>query len=264
MEIEVIKSPYRAFLGHEFCQKGHIFGPAVRELFLLHFVLKGKGVLQTSDGLYALEEGEGFLISPGEVCTYMADSESPWEYLWAGVGATKETEEVLRRHDLEPGAHCFVFRDRNNIIPLLVELAKQRNRTSYEFTDYDQAMGAFYLLMGTIETDAEKHSEGRYLQKCYDYMENRYADQLTVEAMASSLHVSRSYLYRIFKQNLGISPQRAIINFRLEKASQLLERGEISLTEVALSCGFCDLSHFSKAYKARFNECPRIKKHTRK
>jgi len=72
--------------------------------------------------------------------------------------------------------------------------------------------------------------------------------------------MSRSYLYRIFKQNLGISPQRAILNFRLEKASMLVERGGIPLTEIALSCGFYDLSHFSKAYKERYEQYPKAEK----
>ena len=79
-------------------------------------------------------------------------------------------------------------------------------------------------------------------------------------ALAEHLNISRSYLYRIFKQELGISPQRAILNFRLEKAALLMENSRANLTEIALSCGFCDLAHFSKAYKDKYNVRPKAEK----
>ncbi len=244
----------RAFMGYEQCEEGHRFGPAIRDCFLLHFILSGQGRLQTEEGEFHLEEGEGFFISPGEVTTYIADADRPWAYFWVGVGATKENEAVLRRHGLENGTHCFVYRDRNDLLPYFKQLLS--GKTLY---DFEQAQGAFYLLMSTIGTvGGDPLPKGdRYLQLCYDYMENHYSESLTVEALADHLNVSRSYLYRIFKSGLGISPQRAILNFRLEKAALLVEKGGISLTEIALSCGFCDLSHFSKAYKERYRARPK-------
>lgn len=255
MQIEKLDTLSCAFLGHESCRSGHRFGPAIREYFLLHFVVRGKGRLSAPSGEYTLEKGDGFFISPGEVTTYAADADDPWEYLWVGVGATNETEEILRRHGLEPGVNFFVYRDEAGVIPFLTGLI-----TNFQLNDYELAMGAFYLMMASIAMEKDEQTEERRLQRCYDYMEKNYSDELTVEAMAEHLNVSRSYLYRIFKQNLGISPRRAILNFRLDKASLLVERGGIPLTEIALSCGFYDLSHFSKAYKERYKQYPKSKK----
>lgn len=252
--MDLAEREFRAFMGHERCESGHRFGPAIRDCFLLHFVIRGKGKLLTEEGEFSLDAGEGFLIHPGEVTTYIADGDDPWEYLWVGVGATKENEMLLRRHGLETGVHCFVYRDEREVIPYLKEYIE--NGTLYQ---YEYALGSFYLLMSTVEEVGSEHSAkgDRYLQMCYDYMENVYSEELTVERLAAHLNVSRSYLYRIFKSALGISPQRAILDFRLEKAAQLIEKGNISLTEIALSCGFCDLSHFSKAYKDKYNHRPK-------
>lgn len=247
----------RAFIGHQNCTAGHRFGPAIRDCFLLHFVIRGKGRLQTEDGEFFLEEGEGFLIFPGEVTTYTADADDPWEYLWVGVDAENATENILCRHGLEKGVHCFLYKDESGAIDYLRGLTT--GRTLY---DYEIAMGAFYLLMNTIAAAeyAEAARKDGYLQRCYDYMEHTYADSLTVESLAEHLSISRSYLYRIFKQELGISPQRAILNFRLEKAALLMENSRANLTEIALSCGFCDLAHFSKAYKDKYNVRPKAEK----
>lgn len=252
--MEQAKRDFRAFMGHEQCEPCHRFGPAIRDCFLIHFVIRGKGRLITEEGAFSLDAGEGFCIHPGEVTTYIADAEDPWEYLWVGVGATKENEQLLRRHGLETGVHCFVYRDTREVIPYLKGYIE--NATLY---DYEYAQGALYLLLSTVEEVRWEHSTkgDRYLQMCYDYMENVYGEELTVERLATHLNVSRSYLYRIFKSELGISPQRAILDFRLEKAAQLMEKGNISLTEIALSCGFCDLSHFSKAYKDKYSHRPK-------
>lgn len=252
--MELAKRDFRAFMGHEQCEPGHRYGPAIRDCFLIHFVIRGKGRLITEEGEFSLDAGEGFLIHPGEVTTYIADDAHPWEYLWVGVGATKENELLLRRHGLEAGVHCFIYRDTREVIPYLKGYIE--NGVIYE---YEHAQGAFYLLLSSVEEVRWEHSSkgDRYLQMCYDYMENVYGEELTVERLATHLSVSRSYLYRIFKSELGISPQRAILDFRLEKAAQLVEKGNISLTEIALSCGFCDLSHFSKAYKDKYHYRPK-------
>lgn len=255
--MEQLQREFHAFMGHEYCEKEHRYGPAIRDCYLVHFVLRGRGRLITEEGEFSLDAGEGFLIHPGEVTTYIADADDPWEYLWVGVDATKENEHLLRRHGLETGVHCFVYRDEREVLPYLKGYIE--DDTLY---DYEYAQGAFYLLMSTVEVVQWEHRPrgDRYLQMCYGYMENAYSETLTVEALASHLNVSRSYLYRIFKSAMGVSPQRAILDFRLEKASQLIGKGNISLTEIALSCGFCDLSHFSKAYKDKYGIRPKLGK----
>ncbi len=245
---------YYAFLGHEQCPPKHRFGPAIRTCYLIHFVLRGKGKLLTEEGEFSLDAGEGFCIHPGEVTTYIADANDPWEYLWVGVSATKENEAILRRHGLESGVHCFVYRDEREVIPYLKNMIESSTLYQYEY-----AQGAFYWLMSTVEEVRSEHNTkgDRYLQMCYDYMEHIYSEELTVERLAAYLNISRSHLYRVFKSTLGVSPQQAILDFRLEKAARLVEKGNVSLTEIALSCGFCDLSHFSKAYKKKYNRRPK-------
>lgn len=70
--------------GHEQCPSGHLFGPASREHFLFHYVLKGKGTLLCPDSSgelkkHVIRENEGFLIFPGCVTTYFADADEPWD-----------------------------------------------------------------------------------------------------------------------------------------------------------------------------------------
>ena len=62
--------------GREDCAPSHKFGPHIRNYYLIHFVISGKGTFSTDRGEYALGKGEAFIIKPGEVTVYQADTAS--------------------------------------------------------------------------------------------------------------------------------------------------------------------------------------------
>ena len=73
--------------GWEQCVPAHSYGPASRNHYLFHYIIKGRGVLYSTDDqgqthIYNLKPDQGFLISPNQVNTYIADRENPWEYAW--------------------------------------------------------------------------------------------------------------------------------------------------------------------------------------
>lgn len=76
------------FCGHEHCQPGHSFGPAVRPHYLIHVVLSGKGIFKHQGHTYSLKSGDSFLIKPMDSTYYEADRNNPWEYAWIGFNGT--------------------------------------------------------------------------------------------------------------------------------------------------------------------------------
>ena len=68
--------------GWEQTEPLHSYGPYARNHYLFHYVISGKGLLFANEQEYAIEGGQGFLIAPGQVTTYRADEQEPWEYTW--------------------------------------------------------------------------------------------------------------------------------------------------------------------------------------
>ena len=73
--------------GWERCEPLHSFGPFVRNHYLFHYIISGRGTLDSAgpdgtDRRYELGPGQGFLICPGQVNTYAAHKTDPWEYTW--------------------------------------------------------------------------------------------------------------------------------------------------------------------------------------
>ena len=77
--------PYQ--YGWEECAPLHSFGPFIRNHYLFHYIISGKGMLfsHAVNGdvhEYEMGAGQGFLICPGQVNTYCADEKQPWKYTW--------------------------------------------------------------------------------------------------------------------------------------------------------------------------------------
>lgn len=74
--------------GLQSCAPNHSWGPGVRDHFLIHFVLSGKGKYVCEGKEYDLKAGDMFLIKPSQVVSYIADENDPWEYYWVGFNGT--------------------------------------------------------------------------------------------------------------------------------------------------------------------------------
>jgi len=78
-----------------------------------------------------------------------------------------------------------------------------------------------------------------------DYLERQFSvDELAGIAQLSPYHFSRA-----FKKSVGISPHQYVIQQRVERAKQLLLQGKMSLSEIAIACGFSHQSHLNRHFK---------------
>jgi AraC family carnitine catabolism transcriptional activator len=83
-----------------------------------------------------------------------------------------------------------------------------------------------------------------------DLMESHLEDVLSIESLCVAAGTSRRQLERAFQRQFRLSPQRYYLDLRLQRARALLHYSELTVTEVALACGFVAASHFSRAYSA--------------
>lgn len=97
--------------GWEQCDPSHSFGPAARNHYLFHYCLSGTGTLiaENTSGKsvnYQIKSGQGFMIFPHQVCTYIADHEIPWEYVWIEFDGLR-AKEAVELTGLSPGQPVY-------------------------------------------------------------------------------------------------------------------------------------------------------------
>ncbi|GEM_PF-1878823 len=78
----------------------------------------------------------------------------------------------------------------------------------------------------------------------------------TLSDLSNQLSISPSQLCRSLRQKLQVSPMRLIQDIRLLHGVELLDKSELSITEIAYSSGFCDQAHFCRSLKKVFGCTP--------
>lgn len=94
------------------------------------------------------------------------------------------------------------------------------------------------------------------LREVITLMDANLEEPLALEQLATYAARSRRQLERLFKEQLGTTPQRYYLELRLTEARRLLQHTELSHVEVLVACGFVSPSHFSKCYSAFFGYRP--------
>lgn len=88
------------------------------------------------------------------------------------------------------------------------------------------------------------------------YMEQHYAENITVSRLAELGYVSPSCFNRRFKKETGITPIEYLIEIRIKRAKTLLRRKDIPITDIAMRCGFGSSAHFSSCFQSRTGVTP--------
>lgn len=120
---------YLSYSGYAQCGPLHCYGPASRPHYLIHFVVKGKGMYQVSGQKHYLTAGQGFLIEPGTQTFYQADKDDPWSYLWIGVGGTNAGKYI---RDIGLNSEQLIFRSESGeeLKKIVLDILKHTESTT--------------------------------------------------------------------------------------------------------------------------------------
>lgn len=252
-ETNIRKMPLQIFYcGREACVPGHFWGPAVRPHYLLHVILTGGGAYTTGGKTYTLHGGDAFFIRPMESHFYQADQKNPWEYAWVGFGGY-EAETMLAETVF---SHNPIYRcadGEGNLISKVKELV-----TIYEKKEENWLVlgGKLMELFGSMVVKKEEQYEGEYLKKAIQYVEDHYSYDIKVQDIADWIGIDRTYLYRIFIRDMGMAPKAYLTQQRLRYAMRMLCSSQYSITEIAYSCGFCDMVSFHNHFRKKMGMTP--------
>ena len=86
------------------------------------------------------------------------------------------------------------------------------------------------------------------LRTVRDRIDREFAQPLDVEALARGVHLSAGHLSREFRRVYGESPYSYLMTRRIERAKALLDRGDLSVTEVCFAVGCSSLGTFSTRF----------------
>ena len=237
-------------VGYQRCDPVYQWGPGVRDHYLIHLVLSGKGTYQVGNRRYPLQAGDVFLVYPHTTVTYASDRDDPWEYYWVGFNGSdaafilestgfRESEPIL--HDIPWAAEL------KDALLRIYDARGTGLASSVEMTGRLYTTLALFLQHHPQEI-AEADILATYTRQAVEYINCRYSYPITVDDIAAYVGVSRSHLYRAFRSVLKQSPKTYLSQFRIKQACVLLARQELSIASIAQSVGYENGLYFSKVF----------------
>lgn len=236
----------------------HRFGPAIKPHFLIHFVLSGKGFFRFGEKEYHLDAGYGFLIWPEELAFYQADKEDPWTYVWVGFGGS-ESEHYLHSMGLDRRHPVFKSEYGEELYETVRDMMEHNTFGLANDLRRNGLLSVFLSIIASGINIVNKNETDRssgYVQKAVSFIQSNYCDPIMVKDIAEYVCINRSYLYTLFRETIGVSPQQFLTTCRIVKARELLESTSYSIESIALSCGYGDALNFNKAFRGMFDMPP--------
>ena len=89
------------------------------------------------------------------------------------------------------------------------------------------------------------------------YIESHLSDELDRDTLAAMVYLNADYLSHLFKKDTGSSLINYIIDRRIAHSKELLAKGEMSIRDIAITCGFQNISYFSRQFKKSTGMTPR-------
>lgn len=105
--------------------------------------------------------------------------------------------------------------------------------------------------------DRPKGLSQQQLQLVIDYIHDYLSRDLRLTDIAAVVGVSQSHFSRLFKQSMGLTPYQYVIQCRVERARLLFQRGDFTITQIALLVGFADQSHLTYHFKRLVGVTPK-------
>ncbi len=111
---------------------------------------------------------------------------------------------------------------------------------------------------------AQEQTDAARIRSMLEFIEAHYQEDLTIEHIAGQISVSSSVCLRCFHRMLGTTPMQYVRQLRLNKAAEQLVSGSRPIREIALDCGFNDISYFSKSFREKTGLTPKAYRQSRK
>ena len=235
------------------------------------YVAEGRVKISTTTRIFTLEKGEAYftnsnaLTAVENIDNCILDSHLFHPVFLGGhfksVFETKYLNPVIQNKDID--VLCFRGETdaQRKLLGKLRQLSGLQSQPDVEFQTRS-LIGEIWLSLLTViqEADSSIYRSGTKNQDriltMMSYIQENYAEKLTLEQIADAASVSTRECLRCFRESNRQSPMDYLLEDRIQVAKKLLETTALSITEIALRCGFNSNSYFTKIFHRSCGKTP--------
>ena len=230
--------------GINHCSPGEVYPLHYIQRYVLHYVTTGSGYYLVNGAKHPVIPGDIFVSRSGYATSYIADSTDPFTYIWVSFECTDTFSNLLTEDIFSaPWAN-----------PIFQRIIGANQTTAPELTICSQLF-EFFAQLSAMQAPQVAHAKD-YVSRAINYIQTNFAEPIQLSEIAVALGLSRNYFCRLFKKQVGLSPQEYLVTYRLETAAKLLTEQGLSQKEAANRVGYPDVYTFSRMFKRKFGIPP--------
>ena len=241
------------------------------EALEFNFVVSGQVKVSTANQTQVFRTGEGFFLNSNVLAVMDSDADCILDshlfhpvFLsghFKSVFETKYLNPVTQNRNLDLLALRGNTQMQKQILKKLQQLSKLQAESDAEFQTRNLLSEIWLLLLEEIKSadntvfHAPQKNQDRILTMIAFIQEN-YAQKLTLEQIADSAAVSTRECLRCFRTSIHQSPMDYLIEYRIRVSKKMLETTDLTITDIALRCGFNSNSYYTKLFHRICGKAP--------
>ena len=227
------------------------FIPHLHKDFELAYVLEGEMEVCLRERRETARAGELALVFPNEIHAYATPHRSrvlvcvfSGDYVGAFAHETQGRRGARSVFDGTPGLRAYLEEC----------FLSGRGADRFALTGAFYAVCAQFLREVPLAPFDAQHDD--LLCRLLAYVEAHYREDISLHSAARAIGYSPNYLSRFFHAAVGMHFRRYLNQYRIQYACQLLEEGGLSVSQIALECGFQSIRSFNRAFAEQMGRTP--------
>lgn len=234
------------------------------------YVLDGTIAVQTLNAAVEIQAGEGIFINKDVVhhvrrlenCHYNSFLFPAYFLEFYAGSPVKDFVDSVTMNEQLPYIHFTpAIQWHRTMTELLQQLAElERDKTDLYAYEVLVRLSALWLVMRKNIALPPVRPESRVnlrMQKILRFIEEHYAEDITLTDLSMSANISKSECSRCFRLSMHTTPYKYLTEYRLSKAAQLLKKTNEPIGNIAAAVGFHQMSHFGKCFKEKTGYSPK-------
>ena len=145
-------------------------------------------------------------------------------------------EKIRKAFDLDEASWGYEFALRHQLTEIWLELLE--------------------LVRGDLEASPKLNPSDEKMKAMMRFIHAHYHESISVDDIAKEAHISKRVCFRLFQENLHMTPLEYMTSYRLRKACQRLADTNEPITQIAYNCGLGSSSYFGKMFRERYGCTP--------
>jgi AraC-like DNA-binding protein len=222
------------------------------------YIVRGEGEFQSNpSGRKKVAAGSVVLLFPGVWHRYRPLPEVGWDEYWISYNGAY-VDRLVQNKFICPQTPVLKTGLDDILLHGYVTLL---DRLRSEPVGFQQLLAATTMeilaaMLGAVRGQGTGSRMHKLVCQARSLLEIRTDAIPAIEDLASSLGLSTTHFYRVFREHTGLSPYQYHLQLRMERAKQMLHATSMSIKEVAAALAFESPFHFSSAFKQRTGLSP--------